>query len=645
MSESIHAGYLPLWNPYINYGLPQYGDMSSGFWSPVTWLVASTVGYNVYTFTIEEAFYLFLAGWGMYRLTTYWNLKKPICIIAGVAYMCCGYMVGHLQHFNWISGAAFFPWCFLTYLQVIRITNWQNLLKSALAFSLFFYSAHPGIIIGGIYFFALTSLAFGIKTILDKDDAVLKITTLFSRHLLLLLSILPFVIGGMAGYLEILPHITRGEKTALNTIGEPATLQSWISLLLPLATTKNASFFATDISIRNCYIGLLLLLVLISGIFSKNTKWQHLFLLTGAFFSFLSVGGIFNHISYQYLPLIGYVRLTGEFRIYVIFSAILFAAIQFNQIDKDNAWQKLRPGYYFLQAILGAVLLFSIYRISFAHQSILFGGIMQSGEWTLNLKQLVDHLTFYDTLLFQAIIQIIFLTVIYHAIRKGRKRIVFYAAIVELITASLFNLPFTGVGKTSPREVQQLLNNSPRGIPIPPRQPTSDNDTIATNQVKTIGDWSFYSKQIGATYQVPYPINLTNTESFFKGQHVEKINKEDYIYVIGDSSKEHPNMQVVKFTPNNISIEVNASFPSKLVLKQNYYPAWRSTINDSTTEIHTSEKTFLSVSLESGQQKISFRFINNKIVVLVYLNLLLFVFASAILGFRILWAKKVSNPK
>ena len=35
-SESIHSGHLPLWNPYINFGLPQYGDMSSGYWNPVT---------------------------------------------------------------------------------------------------------------------------------------------------------------------------------------------------------------------------------------------------------------------------------------------------------------------------------------------------------------------------------------------------------------------------------------------------------------------------------------------------------------------------------------------------------------------------------------------------------------------------------
>src|SRR5687768_12732894 len=58
MSESIHAGFLPLWNPYINYGIPQYADMNAGYWSPITWLVASTIGYNAYTFTIEAVCYI-----------------------------------------------------------------------------------------------------------------------------------------------------------------------------------------------------------------------------------------------------------------------------------------------------------------------------------------------------------------------------------------------------------------------------------------------------------------------------------------------------------------------------------------------------------------------------------------------------------
>src|SRR6476469_4776518 len=88
MSESIHSGYLPLWNPYINFGLPQYADMSAGYWSPVTWLIASTVGYNAYTFTQEILIYLLIGGLGMYKLTKYWNLQYKIRVLAGAAYMC-----------------------------------------------------------------------------------------------------------------------------------------------------------------------------------------------------------------------------------------------------------------------------------------------------------------------------------------------------------------------------------------------------------------------------------------------------------------------------------------------------------------------------------------------------------------------------
>src|ERR1700710_1306979 len=84
MSESIHAGYLPLWNPYINFGIPQYGDMSSGYWSPVTWLIASTVGYNAYSFTVELLFYILLGGLGMYKLTGIFKLDKRVRIIAGI---------------------------------------------------------------------------------------------------------------------------------------------------------------------------------------------------------------------------------------------------------------------------------------------------------------------------------------------------------------------------------------------------------------------------------------------------------------------------------------------------------------------------------------------------------------------------------
>lgn len=634
MSESIHAGYLPIWNPYINYGLPQYGDMSSGFWSPITWLIASTVGYNSYSFTIEESCYIFLAGLGMYLLTSYWGLKNRIRLIAGVAYMCCGYMVGHLQHFNWISGAAFLPWCLFTYLHALKKINLSNLLKVALSFSLFFSSAHPGLIIGAIYFFALIFISHLIDKIPANGNTPKIIATLVLRQAWVLLVITIFICGPIIGYLELLPHISRADKLSVDAIAEPANLKTWLSLILPLSTTKNDSFFATDISMRNSYFGLLFLLAFITGLAAKKTKWQYLFLLTGFFFSFLSIGGIFKTISFNYLPLIGYVRLTGEFRIFTLLSFILFSAIQLNKTGMEDAWKKLRPTLYFLLVVLAALMSLSLYQITFQHQSIFFENVISSSNWRENLKWMIEHLTIFDTILLQGTLQVLFLLILVYAFKKCASQLIFFIALIELMFATLFNIPFTGVGKASLREVQQIFNNSPGGIPIPPLQATVANDTLPWQQAKMVGDWSFYNKQLGVTHQVLYPIRLKTTDSFFSNMHVDAVNRKEYVFVANDSSVR--NMRVTQFTPNSITINMNADTLTSLVYKQNYYPYWISIVNNTSTSIQKAEQTFLSVNLKSGQQIVTFQFINKKIVTLIGVHLLLFVLACALLIYRVI---------
>lgn len=163
MSESIHAGHLPLWNPYINFGIPQYADMSSGYWSPITWLIASTSGYNAYSLTFELLFYVLLSGIGMYKLTGLWVTDKRIRFMAGVAFMCSGYHVGHLQHFNWLSGAAFLPFCLWSYLHLLRQPSIRNMLLTALLFYLLISSAHPGITISSFYFSLPCSFSISFK--------------------------------------------------------------------------------------------------------------------------------------------------------------------------------------------------------------------------------------------------------------------------------------------------------------------------------------------------------------------------------------------------------------------------------------------------------------------------------------------------
>ncbi len=358
MSESIHAGYLPLWNPYINFGIPQYGDMSGGYWSPITWLIASTIGYNAYSFTIELLCYLLIGGIGMYLLTGETAPDKNVRRMAAIAFICCGFNVGHLQHFNWVSGAAFLPWCFWAYLRMLRNPSLQTVVQSVLIFYLFVASAHPGITISAFYFFLAYKLFFLFS---NRKQKTIRQQLLQSgrSHLVFLFLFLLLAAGMICGYLDILPHFSRSEKISLDdSLLNPTTLESWMSVLIPFATVKNDLFFHTDPSMRNSYFSLTLLLFLLTGLFLRKTKLQWFLLFAGLAFMLLASGGIFKTVAYKFIPFTGYVRLNGEFRLVSIFCYILFGAITLDRFTRE---QKSFSGpvkicYYLLEIITIAVV-------------------------------------------------------------------------------------------------------------------------------------------------------------------------------------------------------------------------------------------------------------------------------------------------
>ncbi len=129
-SESINAGHIPWWNPYVNFGIPQHADMSGGFWNPITWLISITAGYNVYTINLEALFYVLAGGTGMYKTGKLWKWQPEVKFIAAISYMCCGYFIGDLQHLNWISGAGYLPWCYYFYIQFLKGYTPRRLLQN-----------------------------------------------------------------------------------------------------------------------------------------------------------------------------------------------------------------------------------------------------------------------------------------------------------------------------------------------------------------------------------------------------------------------------------------------------------------------------------------------------------------------------------
>lgn len=641
MSESIHGGYLPLWNPYINFGIPQYGDMSGGYWSPMTWLIAATVGYNAYTFTLEVLLYILLGGIGMYQLTGIWKLNSSARIIAATAFMCCGYNVGHLQHFNWLSGAAFLPWCFWSYLLLLKTFSVKNTVRAVLLFYLLVSSAHPGITIGSFYFFLSVLIYYTLRNesnlpfqLRFKKIAILHFTFLL---LLVLLSA-----GMISGYLDIMPFFVRGEKISLaDSLSNPTNFKSWISALLPFATVKNNEFYNTDPSMRNSYFSIALLLFFIFACVSKKNGWQKFLLITGGAFSLLSTGGIFKTIAYKFIPFIGYVRLNGEFRIFSLLCFIIIGAMALNKfIEQKKSFSGTAKWIYYMFGVaLFTITIFGFYNAINSKESLLFNisSINEQSGMAGKLKFLVDSVTFYDTIFIQGFIQLFILFRIKRSIQLNKWNLLKNIVVADMTLACLLNIPFTGAGKTSLVQVQSVINRSPKGIPIPILQPIKNIDTLSSEEEAMLGDWSFYNKQIGVTTQASYPIVLKNMNEYFKNYKrfpTDNFLNRPFIFIEApDSTIEPDNLKIQSFNPNKIVVITKVNSFTNIVLQQNYYPHWFYKTGMLKRPVEKAGISFMSAPAKEGQNNITFSFEPKAVKWSMLLSAIVFVIYFLILFF------------
>jgi hypothetical protein len=612
MSESIHAGYLPLWNPYINFGIPQYGDMNAGYWSPVTWFIASTVGYNAYTLTLETMLYILTGGMGMYKLMSTWIENKNIRIIAGLAFMCCGFNVAHLQHFNWLSGAAFLPWCFWSYLIFLKNRTLPHTLTTVLLFYLFIASAHPGLIIGSFYFFI--AIAFFI---FKKNEEQLPFKTWFihfsKAHGMFFIALIVLATGIIAGYTDIIPHFVRGDKINLeNSLPHSSNIKTWISLLFPFSTVKNEAFFNTELTLRNSYFSLVLLVFILMAILGKKNSWQKFLLLVGLSFALVAAGGWAKTFAHHYIPFIGYVRLNGEFRIFAILSFIIVASIELEKFilnqQPGNA-DKLKRLCSSIMILLLCSVGWALYNAISSQTGMLYnrGNFISISGFSEKAKYVIDHISFYEAVFIQGFAQIILLVLIYKSLKIKNTRLLQWWIIADLILSTLLNVPFTGAGKTSVAHLQSVINLSPKGIPIPALHPIGDNDTLNKADNALLGNWSMYNKQPGTITEMPYPIQLKNMRSYFDSlQHNTGISyaEKPFLFI----KEGNAGISILHFSPNKIIVRVNADTASKLIIQQNEYPYWYYKTNAEFKKVLPEGISFMAVPVNKGMNEIILHF-------------------------------------
>jgi hypothetical protein len=627
ISESLYSGYFPWWNPYIHFGIPQYGDMNTGFWNPFLWLIAKTSGYNIWTITYEEMFYILLGGWGIYKVVKELGISKEIAIVTALSYMSCGYITGHVQYFCWITGTAFFPYVLLYFLKINKFPVFKNYIIGALTVFLFISSTHPGLIIGAAYFFLFALI---ILFLFRRSYArgLYRPEFWLINFIFLLISIL-FCFGVLISDIDVLQDISRGSKISLQqSLLAPATFQSYLSVLFPLAVNKS-SFFATDISMRNVFVGIAGLsgFIFLFRYVSKNFLVALLSVLL--FFILLSAGSIFKTVFYYTLPFLGYVRLNGEFAYFVLLILLLAGAVGLHHFLSDSGSRDLlkRLMRFFMIAASAAIVI-ALLAMIFSRSSVIYSLPPNGKDFRSIVKDILDRFEFADLLLVSAFIQLIAFLLISRNFSSPKRMAVI--AIINLVINTWLSLPFTGLGMASKKQIHEEMFVPPHGLfaqELTPLSKTVFLDSSLKEKFTLVGT---YSKKIGYPQEEQYPVELNSTEQFYKDSALQRfIYDQSYIFLSTDTTItaktnfDSSRIEIVEFGAGYLRLIIDNPGYHFITFLQNNYPYWQTFINGKITRHYTGFKTFISVPVERGRQEVVFKFNPSPIKKAIAINIVI----------------------
>ena len=107
-AEQIQAGHWPWWDKGEATGVPLFADPQAGVLFPPNWLFLVAPAKLAYSLCLFLAFSV--AGGGAYRYLRRTGVARTAALFGGVAFMFCGFMIGHRVHLGLIQTAAFLPW-------------------------------------------------------------------------------------------------------------------------------------------------------------------------------------------------------------------------------------------------------------------------------------------------------------------------------------------------------------------------------------------------------------------------------------------------------------------------------------------------------------------------------------------------------
>ena len=116
--DLLRAGQLPLWNPYNGAGTPLFANYQSSLLYPLSWI--GFVLPLAQTMSFTAVLHLFIAGWGMWRFTGELKFSAVGSGVSALAFGMTAYLMARLGTYPMIQAAAWLPWMLWAALRVLE---------------------------------------------------------------------------------------------------------------------------------------------------------------------------------------------------------------------------------------------------------------------------------------------------------------------------------------------------------------------------------------------------------------------------------------------------------------------------------------------------------------------------------------------
>lgn len=581
IAECLQNNVLPFWNPFINYGFPQVSENQT--WYPLALVLQWLSRYTLTDLHVEFVFHLVVASWGMYALLNAHFTTQKWAFVLAIVYTFSGFMVGNAQHFGWIISAAWLPWIWWSFLNIIQQkSRFELVLPLALYFML--TGGYPAFFVINAY---LLLVVFGLWVFSPetKERATVLKPLIFAATLFFVMAV-----GVIFAVFEIADYITRAqpltwEKLTIGSLSYAGLISAFASFIV---TTQPDLWNVLDYGMANIFIGSTTLMVFVFSATKKTFKSSYF--LIAIFMLMMALGNNFFVLKplVQLAPFLNLFRFPALYKLFFIFFFLLALATQLKQLNSSGLFNTLK--YLALGYILVGGLAFVLMDKPSFLNGFPFSGF---ANWTLTHRIFI-WFTF---------IGFLWLALAY-VFRLSANQAIIIGIIAESFLHVLLLGPIQIYYLESPKEANQHLGKpSLEFVEQDVSNPVKNYYEAQLPQTSFL--WrnkSHYTKILAPDGYSPYTFKVLdslNQQTVFN----DLLTQPFFFFKSHQSS-----IRVLDFKPNKISLAVNSVKHDTLVFQQNFYPGWQAEINNQPILISKAYGAFMQIPIPQGNHQISWQF-------------------------------------